>query len=67
LQPFSSGSNTEILWISNSLSGGDREQDEVPAVGDPTDMVQIDRVNACPLVKVSGVWPSNDAWQRAAL
>ena len=37
------------LSVSNSLSGGDRELDEVPAVGDPTHMVQIgtgDRVSA---------------------
>ena len=55
------------LSVSNSLSGGDWELDEVPAVGDPTHMVQIGGATVCPLAKVSGVWPSNDAWQRAAL
>ena len=31
------------LSVSNSLSGGDRELDEVPAVGDPTHLAQIGR------------------------
>jgi len=30
-----------LLFVSNSLSGGDGEMDEVPAVGDPTHMAQI--------------------------
>ena len=29
------------LSVSNSLSGGDRELDEVPAVGDPAHVAQI--------------------------
>ena len=31
------------LSVSNSLSGGDRELDEVPALGDRTHMVEIGR------------------------
>ena len=31
------------LWVSKSLSGGSRKLDEIPAVGDPTHMVQIGR------------------------
>ena len=31
------------VWVSNSLSGGDRELDEVPAVGDPAHLAQIGR------------------------
>ena len=31
------------MSVSNSLSGGDRELDEVPAVGDPTHLAQIGR------------------------
>ena len=31
------------LWVSNALSGGSRQLDEIPAVGDPTHMVQIGR------------------------
>jgi hypothetical protein len=29
------------VWVSNSLSGRDRELDKVPAVGDPTHIVQL--------------------------
>ena len=53
--------------VSNSLSGRDWELDKVPAVGDPTHIVQIGRATVCPPAKVNGVWPSNDAWPRAAL
>src|SRR6516164_560366 len=31
------------LWVSKSLSGGSRKLDEIPAVGDPTHMVQMGR------------------------
>lgn len=29
------------LSVSNSLSGGDRELDEIPAMGDPAHMMQV--------------------------
>lgn len=29
------------LSVSNSLSGGDGELDEIPAMGDPTHMIQV--------------------------
>jgi hypothetical protein len=51
----------------NSLSGGDGELDEVPAMADPAHMVQVGRTAVCPLATASGVRPSNDAWRRAAL
>jgi len=38
-----------FLWVSNPLSGRDWELDKVPAVGDPTHIVQVgtgDRVSA---------------------
>ena len=31
------------LWVSNLLSGGDRQLDEAPAVRDPAQIVQISR------------------------
>ena len=33
----------ELLSVSNSLSGGNRELDEIPAVGHPAHRAQIDR------------------------
>ena len=36
------------MWVSNSLSGGDWELDEVPAMGDPAHMVQISRDHRVP-------------------
>ena len=36
------------LSVSNCLSGGDWEPDEVPAVRDPAHMVQIDRDHRVP-------------------
>jgi hypothetical protein len=57
-----------LLWVSNSLSGRDWESDEVPAVGDPTHIVQIGwgyRVSTGE--EVNGVWPSNAVWLRASL
>ena len=56
-----------IVSVSNSLSGGNRELDEVPAVRDPTHAAQVGRGIVPPLTKLRGVWPVNDAWQRAAL
>ena len=55
------------MSVSNSSSGRHWELDQVPAVGDPTHIVQLrtgDRVSAR---EVNGVWPSNDAWLRATL
>jgi hypothetical protein len=37
------------LSVSNSLSGGDWELDEVPAMGDPAHMVQIGRDRRVPI------------------
>ena len=37
----SKGTVTRNVSVSNSLSGGDRELDEVPAVGDPAHVAEI--------------------------
>ena len=55
------------LSVSNSLSGRHWELDQVPAVGDPTDMVQLGTATMWPPAKVDGVWPFNDAWLRTSL
>ena len=54
------------LSVSNSLSGRHWELDQVPAMGDPAYIVQLG-ATVCPPAKANGVWPSNDAWLRAAL
>jgi hypothetical protein len=49
LRPRRADDATRIILasvsISNSLSGRDRKLDQVPAVGDPTHMMQIGRAN----------------------
>ena len=40
--------------------------DQARAVGYQTHIVQLGTSAMCPPAKVSGVWPSNDAWLRAA-
>ena len=56
------------LSISNSLSGGDWELHKVAAMRDPTHPVQMGGgSNVRPPANVSGVRPSKEAWQRAAL
>ena len=55
------------MSVSNSLSGGDWELDEVSAMGDPTHMAQIGSGLRVSTDEVAGVCPFNDAWQHAAL
>jgi len=40
---------------------------KVPAVGDPTDIVQLRTGDSVSIAKVNGVGPPNDAWLRAVL
>ena len=56
-----------LLSVSNSLSGRHWELDQVPAVGDLTDIVQLGTGHHVSAAKVNGVWPFNDAWLRTSL
>jgi hypothetical protein len=53
--------------VSNSLSGRHWKLDQVPAVGNPTHIVQLGADNRVSAGEIQRRVASNDAWLRAAL